>query len=248
MEEKNSMKRALRAFLQNAFTWRLFIGRNPDRVPGGSIVLFPVMPDVLFCGLAGILVVKGNEGPAYGTALETLVRHFGRVKANSLDKVLSLSIDLGSYLNPDALAAFEKALYSLKQNPDAQWRLSREDSLAGLEDLCRDMSLFVDQEERLFEKNASSFTTRDMEVLFKSLVHLKDISWGLREDVLKNQGKITDLTGRDMFLSSGEFEKYQRINFTLNALDRLEVRGRDSCGIQVAFRFGNPWEIKKLVD
>ncbi|HQI01577.1 MAG TPA: SIS domain-containing protein, partial [Deltaproteobacteria bacterium] len=242
------MKRISWAFLQNIFTWRLSIGCNPDRMPARSIILFPVMPDVLFCGLAGVLVVKGDEGPAYGAALETLVQHFSRVKANSLDKVLRRSIELSSYLNPEALAAFEKSLYSLKQNPGAQWRLSREDSQAGLEGLCRDVSVFVDQEERLFEKNASSFTTRDMEVLLKSLVHLKDISWGLREDVLKNLGKIMDLTGRDTVLSSGEFEKYQRINFTLNALDRLEVRGRDSCGIQVAFRFGNPREIKKLVD
>jgi glutamine---fructose-6-phosphate transaminase (isomerizing) len=248
MEEENIMRRMLRAILQNALKWRLSIGRNPDRMPGRSIILFPAMPDVLFCGLAGILVIKGNEGPDRDGTLEILMQHFARVKADSLEKVLSQSAPLSSYLNPDALVIFEKDLYGLKQNPGAQWKLFCPESLAELGSLCSDMSVFVDDEERLFEKKASSFSTRDMEVLFKSLIHLKDISWGRREDVLKNQGKIKDLSGRDTIRSLGEFEKYQRINFTLNALDRLEVRGRDSCGIQVVFQFGNPREIKKMVD
>ncbi|HQP30945.1 MAG TPA: SIS domain-containing protein, partial [Deltaproteobacteria bacterium] len=66
------------------------------------------------------------------------------------------------------------------------------------------------------------------------LITLKDIQWGLKQDLLKNQEKILSLSGGEAATAACIFRKYQRLNFLLNALDRLEVRGRDSTGIQIA--------------
>jgi len=234
--------------MQNAGKWCFYIGRNPELLPGRSIILFPHMPDVLCCGLAGVLVIKSKDVPHADHNLEKFSDHFGQVREKSLDKILSGSFEPKDYLNPAVLAAFDRDLYGLKQSPENQWKLFHLKSLDRLGKLCTDLSEFIDAEESLLEENATSFSSRDLEILTKCLIHLKDISWGLKEDVFRNQEKIPLLSGNEALSSVDAFEKYQRINFTLNALDRLEVRGRDSCGIQTAFQFANTRAIKKLID
>jgi glutamine---fructose-6-phosphate transaminase (isomerizing) len=237
-----------RAFMNNASQWRIHIGQNPDRLPERSIVLFPYQPDTLFCGLAGILVIKGRNANGRKGYLELFTSHAHSVKLCSLERILDRSIEPSSYLSPEKLQEFETQLYRLKQDPQSQWPLFFQQPLDKLKNLCKELGVFAEDEELLLEKNAAKFSTHDMETLTRSLIHLKDISWGLREDLLKNQEKILALTGKSDSPSGQAFEKYQRINFTLNALDRLEVRGRDSCGIQVALQFGNHRELKKILE
>jgi len=238
----------LRALVKSASQWRIHIGRNPATLPGRSIVLFPYQPDTLFCGLAGILVIKKGEtgdSPGY---LEQFMGYADTIQGSCLEKVLDGTLEASAYLCPETLEAFESGLYRLKQDPRSQWALFHKGSLDALKALCGRVADLVEAEDLLLEKNAARFSTLDMETLTKALIHLKDISWGLREDLLKNQEKILALTGRTEAPSLEAYEKYQRMNFTLNALDRLEVRGRDSCGIQVALQFGNTREIKKIIE
>lgn len=242
------MKRLISILMQNAGKWRFHVGRNPDLLPARTITLFPYMPDVLCCGLAGILVIKGKDAPRADHTMKRLSGHFMQIQDKSLEKILAGSFEPKDYLNPEALFTFDKDLYSLKQNPEGQWKIFHKSSPDGLAGFCSELANFADSEEKLLEKKAVSFSIREMEVLTKRLIHLKDVSWGLREDVLKNQKKISDLQGNSSKISLSAFEKYQRINFTLNALDRLEVRGRDSCGIQISFQFSQPADIQKVID
>ena len=39
--------------------WKIYVGVNVYAVPENSIVFFPLIPDVVYCGFAGILAVKG---------------------------------------------------------------------------------------------------------------------------------------------------------------------------------------------
>lgn len=242
------MMNMVRACFKDAAAWGFYIGRNPETVRGRSIILFPDLPNVLCCGLAGILVLKREDITEKGSVLDQLTLHFDTIRNHPLAKVIDNSIDPAIYLNPESLDAFEKKLYSLKQNPHVLWKLFYQESFDRLEALCAEMASFVEAEDGLLEKKAALFATREMEILTRNLIHLKDISWGLREDVLKNRKKIIDLTGTGTTPTEASFEKYQRINFTLNALDRLEVRGRDSCGIQVSLQFTNSDEIRKVLD
>ena len=49
-------------------SWRLLLGRDPRRAPPFSIVLFPLRPSVLFCGIGGILAVKKGPKPVSANA------------------------------------------------------------------------------------------------------------------------------------------------------------------------------------
>ncbi|MFY9398284.1 MAG: SIS domain-containing protein [Desulfomonilia bacterium] len=242
------MKDGLWALIRRALRWRWYLCHDPDNLPPRSVVLFPVLPDTLCCGLAGVLAVKGGgEAPGEQT-LELLAGHFRAVESRCLNTVLGGKAGIDAYLDPERLKRFEQDVYRLKQDPKIQWQLHNESSMKRLEGLCRDLNAFAREEERLLEQAAASFTTRETEVLNQQLIALKDLSWALSKDVLANQEKIRDLSGNSRDLGPEAFEKYQRLNFTLNALDRLEVRGRDSCGLQAAFCFAGTHGTREVLD
>ena len=66
---------------------------------------------------------------------------------------------------------------------------------------------------------------------------MKDILWELGKDILGNLDKTAALSGGTPLsaFSPAAFKNYNALNFILNALDRLEVRGRDSAGIVVTY-------------
>ncbi len=71
----------------------------------------------------------------------------------------------------------------------------------------------------------------------------------MKKDVLDNFDKINELAGADEVgaLNPPAFKKYRKINLLLNALDRLEVRGRDSAGLQISFSLKNDDVLKKII-
>ena len=229
-------------------TWYVYIGKDPADLPGHSIIIFPVQKDVLCCGLAGILVLKRSSGSVQGDVFSRLSGFFARIRPNALDSVLEGATSPEEYLCPHALDSFDRELYLLKQDPLAQQQMIYETPIDQIEELARQMGAFIDEEEDILEKHAARFSTKEMETMSQALIYFKDILWGLGEDLLGNQWKILELSGRETILSPQAFEKYQRINFTLNALDRLEVRGRDSCGMQVALAFNETTVFKEVLD
>jgi glucosamine--fructose-6-phosphate aminotransferase (isomerizing) len=63
------------------------------------------------------------------------------------------------------------------------------------------------------------------------LVRLKDAAWAIQRDRLRTARLVADLASRDA--SPSAIEAYLSIQQALSALDRLEVRGRDSAGLHV---------------
>ena len=62
-------------------------------------------------------------------------------------------------------------------------------------------------------------------------IALRDVLWALRHDRLRTAREVAVLAGRDA--SAGAVSAYLAIQQSLSAIDRLEVRGRDSAGINV---------------
>ena len=202
--------------------WKLFVGRVVAGAPPRSVILFPLRPNVLHCGLAGIVAIRGSDGPA-GGALDDGLQAFAA--ADPLD--------------PAALERMETALQTLKQESALQHELH---SCGRLERLRNHAALLhgsLSEREAALETE-TTLSSRDIEALSGRLLRLKDIVWGLEEDLLRNQEKITDLAGNGSTESPAVFDAYQRLNLLLNALDRLEVRGRDSLGIELTLRFAGP--------
>ena len=67
-----------------------------------------------------------------------------------------------------------------------------------------------------------------------ALVRIRDAVWSIREDRLRTAVEVEALAGKDASLAA--IEAYTSIQVALSAIDRLEVRGRDSAGVHLLVR------------
>ncbi len=225
---------------------RVYAGKDPRILPGPCIVFFPIAHDVLFCGVAGFLSVKGCTVSGDHQMPERFSEYLDGIIAHGITKIISGKMVLQDYLNPQALKSFEEELYCLKQDSHLQHVLCCGNGIMKLRALVKKMAAFIDKEDDILEKRALDFSSGDLETIAARLITMKDIAWGLKEDLLKNQDKIVDLAGKDVLKDSRFYCRFQKINACLNALDRLEVRGRDSAGLQVMLQLKSNKDLDSL--
>ncbi len=71
----------------------------------------------------------------------------------------------------------------------------------------------------------------ELERMSSELIAARDASWAIRRDRLRTVAAVDDLAGRDT--GAAAIGGYLAVQQALSALDRLEVRGRDSAGLHV---------------
>ncbi len=74
----------------------------------------------------------------------------------------------------------------------------------------------------------------DIEAVNAALIHLKDAVWAIEHDRVRTAAEVRRLAGADS--SPTALVTYLSIQEALSAIDRLEVRGRDSAGLHVLVR------------
>jgi glucosamine--fructose-6-phosphate aminotransferase (isomerizing) len=77
----------------------------------------------------------------------------------------------------------------------------------------------------------STLSPAELEHVNAALVRVKDASWAIERDRLRTAAAVDALAGRNAGVAA--ISAYLSIQQTLSALDRLEVRGRDSAGLHV---------------
>jgi glucosamine--fructose-6-phosphate aminotransferase (isomerizing) len=217
---------------------QLFIGKQPSSVPSPSIIFFPVLQFQLNCGFAGLMTLQLQKKNAGLTADLALIELWGKIKSSSLEKVLAGEIAAASCFGGlETLKFIEKAMLELKQENSQEILFCEKARSQKLFVLVAGMNLFLAAQEKMLEENAVGFASSDLEIINSRIILIKDIVWSLEKDILSNFEKIIDISGvkNASAINSASFKKYRKINFLLNALDRLEVRGRDSAGLQIVF-------------
>lgn len=86
------------------------------------------------------------------------------------------------------------------------------------------------QAEQALE-TASGLTTQEVERRSNELIALRDATWSLRNDRLRTAKLVGELAGKSA--SDSARNAYLSIQQSFSALDRMEVRGRDSAGINL---------------
>ncbi|HNU86447.1 MAG TPA: SIS domain-containing protein [Syntrophales bacterium] len=232
-------------------SWRLLLGRDPRRAPPFSIVLFPLRPSVLFCGIGGILAVKSGPRSPATDAGANLARCFAEIRKAPLSRLIAGKIKPDGYLGgAGPLAEMERDLTLLRQEPHFEALFFRPARAAAIHSLVSGMAAFLAGEEALLEAEAGRFATAEMEIITGRLILLNDILWGLEKDILANIGKVLHLAGASEpgQLTPESFAQYGRVNLLLNCIDRLEVRGRDSAGLQVSLTLRNRETLERVVE
>jgi len=114
-------------------------------------------------------------------------------------------------------------------------------ALVGRHELAASMAARFDQldgriadRERELEVGGTSSTELspdDVEHINAELLLVRDAVWALRKDRLNTARAVSDLAGRDA--GEAAIAGYLTIQQALSAIDRMEVRGRDSAGLHV---------------
>jgi len=165
------------------------------------------------CGIIGIL-------PKPGT----------RTAPSSADilQLLDVAVAAGTTLRDvaDALMAADQLLRGDAGIQALAGNLSLASDIVSRLDL---IDAMADAEERRIDALHADTVTLDAQA--SALSRVKDASWALRRDRLRTADAVHALAGRNASVSS--LAGYLSIQQALSAIDRMEVRGRDSAGISV---------------
>lgn len=217
---------------------QIFVGKHPAKVNPPAIILFPVTTAQFNCGFAGLMTFRAGEKSAISDPNLVLGRLWKKVKSSGLKNVTGGKIDAQKYFNGMlTLGAMEKTVLELKKENRQEAVFFNARSSADLLNLTEAMKTFLAEEEKILEDSAAKFSSADLEIINSRIVLFKDILWSLEKDILNNFAGILELSGAEKpaVLNRAAFKKYRQLHLLLNSLNRLEVRGRDSAGLQIVF-------------
>lgn len=218
----------------------LCFGRHPAAITGPAIILFPLSYTRFFCGLAGIISVKGAPAKTSAvkpSSLETLVSAAEAAGINDAVNDAHVLIDtyLGGEKNLKALLTGTRALkeessfLSLFRTPSEQKALT---ALSGR------LTHLVEQEQRQLKENAGEIESAAVDVISTRIEALKDVIWCMDVELTENVDRVRSLMQIDSVPENeNRTSVLRQVNAVLNSIDRLEVRGRDSAGISTLFIF-----------
>jgi len=175
------------------------------------------------CGILAVLRRKSRRQPP---APERLLSLLGDAE-RSLDKGV----------DADTLAGCAKAVADLDQElkgvPGLWTLLQHRETVRDLRDRLQSLQATVTAFERTLDKTAIADAPDDgVERTNQALVRVKDALWAALRDRLPHAAAVLDLGNGDIPHEAAA-AAFSSLQITLSALDRLEVRGRDSAGVSV---------------
>jgi glucosamine--fructose-6-phosphate aminotransferase (isomerizing) len=229
---------------------RVFFGIRPATVDGPAIIFAPLLPGRLNCGFAGLMSCRSAQKESGTSADQALRALWEKAKKNGLEKIFNGQTDPADYLDGrETIRALTDCVKELKRENVQEYLFFHQERAVNLTRMTAGMKAFLADEEKILEERAAGISSADLETIHRRLLLFKDICWMLDCDILTNLQKVLSLSGAEKCssLQPAAFRKYRKLNLLLNALDRLEVRGRDSAGIQLAFVLKNESAIEELV-
>ncbi len=196
----------------------------------GTVVLLPLDRSTLHCGLAGFVQVARRE-PFAAPPAGSLGRAVDRVVAGSVGDLASGGVAAACAGGEGGAEALLAEAHRLRRPAvlDAGSRLPGLEAEAA--EAVRRIREFCDREEALLEEVAAGLPSADQEIVASRLVTLRDAAWSLESEFLGGLARARGLAGTGA--PGPLLRAMRRISSTLDSLDRIEVRGRDSAGILV---------------
>jgi len=99
-----------------------------------------------------------------------------------------------------------------------------------------EVDALADEAARSFETEVSGSIDRD--ATWARISRVRDAAWALRRDRLRAAESVVSFAGPDA--GDGALHCWLAVHQALSAIDRMEVRGRDSAGIVVIVRLADP--------
>ncbi|MEL6891575.1 MAG: SIS domain-containing protein, partial [Actinomycetota bacterium] len=167
------------------------------------------------CGIIGVVGRPATRGIPSGENL-----------LGGLDAALDARPDL--VVMAEAVRVVDDAL---RGTPGVRALIGGPDLVAGLTARLDQLDAFAATRESELDDNAGALSADDLETENARLIALKDVLWAIRHDRFRTAREVEALAGRHA--SPAALSAYLVAQQALSALDRLEVRGRDSAGIHL---------------
>ena len=165
------------------------------------------------CGIIGILSRPSNRRAP--EPAELLAHLDQAVAADSLSA---------------AAAAVRRCDDLLKGVPGVSALIGRYELAVGITARLDQLDARIAETENDIETN-ESIDPDEQERIATQLIDLRDATWAVRNDRLRTAREVEALVGRDSTVAA--IAGYLAVQQSLSALDRLEVRGRDSAGLHL---------------
>ncbi len=180
------------------------------------------------CGIIAVVRRPSDRAPAGGSEVLALVELAAERSSSVAD--LPPGPELAAALAA-VTAPLVEADQLLRGAPGVRTLLGDPPLAPMLERLVGAIDDRSDGVERALDHAASLGSTAELELVNAALVALCDAAWAVRRDRLPTAARVAELAGPDP--TPATIEGYLSIQQVLSALDRLEVRGRDSAGVHV---------------
>ena len=216
----------------------IYLGKDLQGIPEGSIVLFPYQPNMLNCGLAGIVALKKTNKSEVTIHVDLLDQMVEKTASNLFRPCRENSLPLKKHylggedhINKILTIArswkISDVFHQIYNSPETQDKMF--DTASRLVEM-------IELEKEFLSDHMGYLGSQDVEVMIERIEKAKDVAWLLQWEILGNVKKVRNLMSRNADAPGLEQLKiYKMINSVLNSLDRLEVRGRDSAGISLMF-------------
>jgi len=219
---------------------KVYWGSCPEDFSHSTIVIFPCRPNLLCCGLVGMIEFRKKKQPIAAADVIDRIRKLG--KELKKQEVQSEETKFSAAWILQRSEVIKKLYQQVRQCKKALvfYELFVHKSIR--EDLLQQskkLQALVEKEEKEREKKGARIPSNLLEVFNKELITLKDIIWIIQKECLSNIEKVRGLIGEkeEMTFQPQFVQEFRKVNFILNNLDRLEVRGRDSAGLSIMVTF-----------
>jgi glucosamine--fructose-6-phosphate aminotransferase (isomerizing) len=216
----------------------IFWGRHPSAVDGPAVIFFPVRNNLLGCGLAGLIAVKGRTTRQPTVDLTALTRLVDTAESSGLAAYAGQAEAIADgYLGgADALDTLLAAINALKKESAFLALFKDPAAQQVLADLSGRLSTILQREQALFSEQAGNLEALAVDIVSARIETLKDMIWSLDVELTGNIARVGDLmSGSIDHDTDNRITVFRQINAVLNSIDRLEVRGRDSAGLSILF-------------
>ena len=178
------------------------------------------------CGIIAVVRRRATRSPANPDDVLALVAPAADLLTQARDVR-----GLASVLS-DAAVALTEADVLLRGVPGLRSLIGAPDLVAALEHHTKQIFGELAHIERLLDE--SSVGGDELERTNVALIGVKDATWAIQRDRLRNARAVSDLLSGSSSIAA--LEAFASVQVALSALDRLEVRGRDSAGLHVLVR------------
>ncbi|MFA6012118.1 MAG: SIS domain-containing protein [Desulfobacteraceae bacterium] len=253
MSPSHLIKNLVRSAKEMASTSICF-GKVKQRNNRASLVLFPVSPSTLNCGLSGIVSYHKGDSKPETVDMEMLRRQLETIEKLSFSICSNRNLSLHDHYlgGPNLISEFREKTRDLNRDDLFIDIFFNVDTYLALSTMAERLQTLISVERESLEIQSGILPPKDVDVLTSRIETLLDIHWCLVKEIFSNIKKVKDLAKPIHDAPSKPMVMvFKKINSVLNAIDRLEVRGRDSAGLSLLFTLSkDQYETfkKKLTD